>query len=169
MGKIRSALKRITRRLLGRTRSPESASGTSTAGEGPNACPNTPLPTGLTEQSHRQYFEPTSSITTQRAEADARRHGPDVGMVGPGGHHVTAHYSIGCQSGRSCNPSGPVWVKVTDTNDKTFRYRPMTCVEDAIVWLVVALDLPDGQAHDLADLGRCWYDGRLFEIKEVKP
>jgi hypothetical protein len=80
----------------------------------------------------------------------------------------TAHHKI-TKAHYEALEARPVMVTIIDTTSRTYRIRQMTCVEDAIVWLVVALDLPDGQAHDLADLGRCWYDGRLFEIKEVKP
>ena len=78
-------------------------------------------------------------------------------------HHKIAKAHYGALEAR------PVIVRVTDPQAKAFKERQMVSLDDAIIWLVLAANLPDGQAHDLADLDRCWYDGKLFEIKEVMP
>ena len=80
----------------------------------------------------------------------------------------TTHHEI-AKAHYEAMESKPVVVRVTDPQAKAFKERQMVSLDDAIIWLVLAANLPDGQAHDLADLDRCWYDGKLFEIKEVMP
>lgn len=167
MVKIRSALKKIMLRLLGHTRSPGSVSPTSTDGAEPRACQSMPLPTDLTLENLLKSSASTSSITTRRFEAAARRRGPAAGMADPKGRHVTAHYSIGMKSGRSCDGRPRVHVRAWRLLDGDFcqvTNVPFDTYTEALSYCGARFDLTDAAFEQLCE-GQTQYNGYWIEME----
>lgn len=139
MGKIQKLIQRITRRLLGRCKSRESASGTLI--ESPEDHINR-----LIEQIFAfpsRSAEPIYSITAAQKHQQKRMQGH--GTADPTARHVTAHYSIGTKSGRSCDGSHLVKLTVC----RLIEGEAVKVVDKLADYVSVLAEL--GQAHDLTD------------------
>ncbi len=122
----------------------------------------------LTSQYRRKSppKEPRESFTTSTSE-DLALEGILAAKEGIEAQRSKVALSRKAPARRVAVKAPPVLCRITDTRSHTFTVQQMADIGAVEIWIVLKYNVQIPQLADLECLGRCWHDGRLFEIKQT--